>query len=378
MSHVDLDVAIVGGGIVGLAHALAAARRGLSVAVFERGPRCTGASLRNFGTIWPIGQPPGEMLELARRSRHLWIELLESASISYQPTGSLHVAYRSDEVDVAREFAERAPDLGYDCVWLEADAVAERSAATVRRGLCGGLWSPGELTVDPREVLSALPRYLVERHGVQMHFGCAVTSIELPIIRAGGSTFHANAAIICSGDDFETLYPGALQSAGMTRCKLQMMRTVPQPNGWRLGPVLASGLTFQHYASFRVCASLEALKQRIAEETPELNRWGIHILISQTAAGEITIGDSHEYGPEVDVFDKREVDDLITHAAQSFANIAEWSIAQRWHGVYAKHPDKSFVSVSPAERVRVVTGLGGAGMTLSMGLAEVTMSELAL
>ena len=373
-----MDVAIVGGGIIGLAHALAAARRGLSVAVFERGPRPTGASLRNFGTIWPIGQPPGEMLQLALRSRQLWIELLESAAIGYHSTGSLHVAYRSDEVEVAREFAERAPDLGYDCVWLDADAVAERSAAAVRRGLCGGLWSPGELTVDPREVLSGLPRYLVERHGVAMHFGCAVTSIELPIIRTGGSTFHADTAIVCSGDDFETLYPGAFQSTGMTRCKLQMMRTVPQPRGWRLGPVLASGLTFQHYASFRVCDSLETLRRRIAEETPELNRWGIHVLISQTAAGEITIGDSHEYGSEVDIFDKREVDDLITRSAQSFANIADWSIAQRWHGVYAKHPDKPFVSFSPTERVRVVTGLGGAGMTLSLGLAESTMRELAL
>src|SRR5262245_44193695 len=375
---VEFDVAVVGGGIVGLAHALAAARRGLSVAVFERGPRSTGASLRNFGTIWPIGQPPGEMLDLALRSRQLWIELLEAASISYQPTGSLHVAYRSDEVDVARELVERAPDLGYDCAWLDANAVAERSSAAVRRGLYGGLWSPSELTVDPREVLSTVPRYLAERHGVQMHFGCAVTSIELPVIRAGGSKVHANTAIVCSGDDFETLYPGALQSAGMTRCKLQMMRTVPQPNGWRLGPVLASGLTFQHYASFRVCASLEALKRRIAEETPELNRWGIHILISQTSAGEITIGDSHEYGAEVDIFDKREVDDLITRSARSFVNIAEWSIAQRWHGVYAKHPDKPFVSFSPVEGVRVVTGLGGAGMTLSMGLAEATMRELAL
>jgi len=373
-----VDVAVVGAGIIGLAHALAAARRGLSVAVFERGPRSSGASLRNFGTIWPIGQPPGEMLQLALRSRQLWIELLESAAIGHHPTGSLHVAYRSDEVDVAREFAERAPELGYGCVWLDADAVAERSAAAVRRGLCGGLWSPAELTVDPREVLSVLPRYLVERHGVTMHSGCAVTSIELPIIRAGGSTFHADAAIVCSGDDFETLYPDALRSAGLTRCKLQMMRTVPQPSGWRLGPVLASGLTFQHYASFRVCASLEPLKRRIADETPELNRWGIHVLISQTAAGEITIGDSHEYGSEVDIFDKREVDDLITRSAQSFANIADWTIAQRWHGVYAKHPEKPFVSLEPAERVRVVSGLGGAGMTLSMGLAESTMREMAL
>jgi glycine/D-amino acid oxidase-like deaminating enzyme len=105
---------------------------------------------------------------------------------------------------------------------------------------------------------------------------------------------------------------------------------------------------------------------------------GIHILISQTAAGEITIGDSHEYGTVGDVFDKPEIDRLIVRCAKQFVTMPEWSIAQRWHGVYAKHPDRSYVSFSPTDGVRVVTALGGAGMTLSFGLAEQTIREMGL
>src|SRR5262245_5752441 len=120
------DVAIVGGGIIGLAHALAACRRGLSVAVFERGAGARGASIRNFGTIWPIGQPAGAMHQLALRSRALWLELLESGDFPSRQTGSLHVAYRDDEMDVAREFADRAPELGYECRWLEPSAALAR------------------------------------------------------------------------------------------------------------------------------------------------------------------------------------------------------------------------------------------------------------
>ena len=51
-------------------------------------------------------------------------------------------------------------------------------------------------------------------------------------------------------------------------------------------------------------------------------------------------------------------------------------IAQHWHGVYAKHPEQPYVSLSPAPNVRVVTATGGSGMTLSFGLAEETVKEM--
>src|SRR5262245_6968775 len=236
------DVAIVGAGIVGLAHAYVAARKGLSVVVLERDLRATGASVRNFGTIWPIGQPAGEMHQLALRSRAIWLDVLSSADIAYRPTGSLHVMYRDDEAEVAREFAELAPTLGYDCRWLEAAAAAEQSQAIVRHGLLGALWSPAELSVDPREIAQRLPTYLANRYGVDIRYGCAVTAIDLPTICAGGRDVEADAAIVCSGDDLETLYPRSFGSLDITRCKLQMLRTPAQPDDWQLGPSLAGGL----------------------------------------------------------------------------------------------------------------------------------------
>ena len=115
--------------------------------------------------------------------------------------------------------------------------------------------------------------------------------------------------IVCSSDDFETLYPEIYARAGLTRVKLQMLRTEPQPAGWHLGPALAAGLTLRFYPSFGICRTLPALKRR--QETPEYDKWGIHGLVSQTTCGELTLGDSHEYRLSVDVFNREEIDELM-------------------------------------------------------------------
>ena len=125
-----------------------------------------------------------------------------------------------------------------------------------------------------------------------------------------------------------------------------------------------------------MCSTLPALKRRISEETPEYDKWDIHGLVSQTAQGELTLGDSHEYGLAVSVFDKPWIDDLVMRYTRRFLKIPDWTLAERWHGVYAKHPEKPFVRMCPSPEVRVITATGGSGMTLSFGIAEQTIRAL--
>jgi FAD dependent oxidoreductase TIGR03364 len=196
--------------------------------------------------------------------------------------------------------------------------------------------------------------------------------VALPYIEIARERWEVDAAVVCSGEDFETLYPEVLAASGLTRCKLQMMRTAPQPKGWQLGPALAAGLTLRFYKSFQICSTLGTLRERVGREMPEYDRWAIHVLVSQTADGAITLGDSHEYGASPDVFDKPEIDELILREAATFLQLPDMRIAQRWNGTYALHAEKPFLETEPAPGVQIVTAPGGSGMTLSFGLAEKT------
>jgi len=373
MKSRDVDVIIVGAGIIGLAHAYLAAKSGSKVLVLERHLAATGASIANFGMLWPIGQTAGKMLDIAMESRRLWLEMLETSQIRYKATGSLHIACREDEAEVGREFARLAPAHGYQCEWLDRNEALERSPGIREEAILGALWSATEATVDPRETLRELPIFLQTTFGVQFQWGCPVLSVEGGEVRTPQGTWQAGRVIVCSGSDFETLYPDLFASSGLTRCRLQMLRTKAQPGGWDLGPSLAGGLTFRFYPSFRICTALSALRQRIAEETPEYDQFAIHTMVSQSSSGELTIGDSHEYGLTPSLFNREEIDALILRHLETFVRVPDPSIAERWHGVYAKHFEKPYVRFRPEDGVEVITGLGGAGMTLSFGVAAETL-----
>jgi FAD dependent oxidoreductase TIGR03364 len=367
------DVAVVGAGILGLAHAYHLARRGLRVIVFERHPRAQGASVRNFGMIWPIGQPIGALYDLARRSRELWLEVLQASGLWHQQCGSLHLASHDDEAQVLREFAAESSERPCE-VW-PASRVVARFPAIRETGLRTGLWSPVELAVDPRQVVAQLPRWLTDTLGVSFVFGAAVLRHDHPRVITTSGEWSARRLVICTGTDFRELAPAAFGHSGLVQCKLQMMRSHAFGDQFRLGTLLAAGLTLRHYPSFARCPTLPALSRRLDAELPEYGLFGIHVLVAQNESGELVIGDSHEYGDAIEPFDKPHIDELILAYLRTFVTIPDLTIAARWHGVYVKHPTQPWVVAHPAPETLAVTGVGGAGMTLSFGLAEQTVKD---
>jgi len=369
------DVAVVGAGVIGLAHAWRCAARGAKVVVLERSPRSEGASVRNFGMLWPIGQPEGERRDTAVRSRALWLELLRDSGIWHETNGSLHLAYADDEAAVLREFATIATDSGFGVDWWDPSTIGDQSPRVRQEGLRGGLFSAWETCVDPRATIALLPGYLARRYGVEFRFACPVSGIDGTTLTTADGPVHARRVLVCTGHDTRGLFPECTHGANLVPCKLQMMRTAPWDAG-RLGPMLAAGLTLRHYEGFRACPSLDALKRRHEEQYAEYDRWGIHVLVSQTESGQLTLGDSHEYGDAITPFDRSEIDDLVLGYLRGFLDIGDVPIVERWHGIYLKNRDGAWFVAQPTPEATVVTGMGGAGMTLSMGLAEKVVSGL--
>ncbi len=367
----EFDDAVVGAGIVGLATAYHLARLGRRVVVFERSAKASGASVRNFGMLWPIGQPAGPDRALALRSLETWSGVLRESRLWHDACGSLHMAYHDDEARVLGEFAGGGASSGLGGRLIGPSEVGRLAPGVKLAGLRCAYFSPTEVCVDPREVVASLPGFLAESLGVRFEFGRAVVGYDRPSLRLGdGERWSADRLWACPGSDLETLYPEAFRHQGVVLCKLQMLRTEPVEQAWRLGPMLAAGLTLRHYRAFEGCGSLASVCERVARESPWFDRFGIHVMASQNGSGEVVVGDSHQYGDAIEPFDRAEVEALILDYLRGFLDVPNFRIAARWSGIYAKHPTKPALIARPSPGATVIACLGGAGMTLSFGVAE--------
>jgi FAD dependent oxidoreductase TIGR03364 len=360
------DLAVVGAGIVGLATALAGARRGLRVIVLDRDARANGASVRNFGFITVTGQERLRMWTLARRSRAVWSEVADAAHIAIVHGGLWMTARRPESVRVLEAFM--ATEMAEGCRLLTPAEARRRCPQLAAPALAAVLESTTELRVESRDAIPALAGWLAEAHGVVFQRNTRVNSIELPQVHTSRGTVQANRVAVCPGDDFSGLYSERIARYALTRCKLQMMRLADP--GFKLPGALMSDLGLARYQGYADLPAATPLQSRLAVEQPEHLKAGVHLIVVQSADGTLVVGDSHYYAATPDPFSRQEVDALILDEFAAALGIMPPPTLERWIGTYASAADRPFLIDAPEAGVRLAIVTSGAGASTGFAIGE--------
>jgi FAD dependent oxidoreductase TIGR03364 len=351
------DLAVVGAGIVGLAHAAAACRRGLSVVVIERSTAITGSSVRNFGHIG-TGMHVGVAREYADRARGMWIDLAAQAGFWLRDGGSIMVARADDELAVLEESG-----VGDMLTAAQVDALVPVI------GSVGGMRSPLDLQVDPREAAPAISRHL-EQLGVEFRWRTTALGIESGIVHTSRGQIRAECIVVAINFDVDQLYPELAEKHDIVRCALDMLLA----DGVGLGLPLMTGSSMLRYSAFATTPSALTVRARFEAEHPELLERDVNQMYTERPDGTLVVGDTHFRGTAVSPFQDEEsfvMLERITH--QLFGRPLR--VRERWQGVYASAPE-DFLIASPAEGVRVVSVTTGIGMTTGLGLGDSIVTEL--
>ena len=173
-----MRVAIVGGGIVGLASAYYLADRGVSVTVFEKGSIGGGSTGRANGGIRAQFTSPVHV-RFSRESMRVWGAFEETfgVEIGYRRTGYLFLAKTSDTAEHLRENVARQNELGVPSEYLPPAEAIEHCPGLNDDRYVGAAYSPTDGFADPHLALQGFLRGAREA-GAEIHTGVEVTDVH--------------------------------------------------------------------------------------------------------------------------------------------------------------------------------------------------------
>jgi glycine/D-amino acid oxidase-like deaminating enzyme len=108
----------------------------------------------------------------------------------------------------------------------------------------------------------------------------------------------------------------------------------------------------------------------------EALKLGIHILFKQRIDGSIVIGDSHQYADaskneELGFENDMSINKLILDESKKILNLPNWEIQYCWNGFYAQMKDNEEIfDFKISNNIKIVTAIGGKGMTASAGFSK--------
>jgi D-hydroxyproline dehydrogenase subunit beta len=352
MSHAAFDAVIVGAGIVGAACADEFARRGMSVAVVDRGQIASGATAAGMGHIVVMDDSEAQFA-LTRYSQQLWHKMRPElpADVEYEQCGTIWVAADEEEMMEVRRKHTCYAERGVPTEILDAQSL-RRLEPNLREGLLGGLLVTEDIVIDP----PSATRFLIERarkRGTTLSLGRPVSQARHGTVRmTDGFEIAAKVIVNAAGAYADEITPG-----------LEIKK--------RKGHLVITA----HYPGFmkHQLVELGYLKSAhsISSDSVALN-------VQPRRNGQILIGSSRQYGADRPEVESAILDRMLQRAYEYMPGLARMSTVHARAGFRAATPDKlPLIGPWPGDApLFVATGHEGLGITTSLATARILVDQI--
>ncbi len=353
----SVDVAIVGGGVMGCAIAWQLSKSGVSCALVERntfGGGASGATAGVVGPLWHIDPDDPDMWRLGMRSLQLfpqWAAELAEAGVNpeFQQSGVMKVAFTDDEVDELAAFHLWQSQLEFGVQLLDRRGVLElepEASYEVR----AGVYSPQEGCVRGQKLCDSLA-HAAGRNGARLLEGTEVTGLAHDGDRVTG--IDTTAGSIAAGQ--VVLAAGPWTGIG---------------GRWSApgGPL---SLPVRGVKGQRILLRKPGFMPRFPVRNSS-------VYVLPRLGGNILVASTREEGRSDEIVTAEGIATLVSGAVQSFPLLADAAFVGGRAGVRPATPDgRPIIGPVPGvEGLTVATGHDAVGIMLSPGTAELVTQYL--
>ncbi|PTU74743.1 NAD(P)/FAD-dependent oxidoreductase [Pseudomonas mangrovi] len=397
------EVAVIGGGIVGVCCAWWLAERGIPVVLLEKGELAAEQSSRNWGWVRSMGRDLRE-IPLALASLDIWTrwqaELGED--LGFRRSGILYACENPQQVQQQADWLAAASAQGVRAQLLERSELARLLPDGARAGWSGALHTPLDGRAEPQLATLAIAR-CARRLGAQLLTGCAVRGLDVQAGRVAGVVTEQGLLrcnqVVLAGGAWSSLF---LRNLGIRLPQLKViasvLRTEPLPGA----PELAVGA--RRYAFRKRLDGGYSIAQRsanLAPITPDSLRYlrdFLPALGSQYRELRLRLGrrfldelltpnhwalDTQSPFERCRVLDPQPSPTILAEARsaliEAFPAFAAMRVAQTWAGVMDVTPDAIPVigAVEQLPGLFLSTGYSGHGFGIAPGAGRL-MRDLLL
>jgi len=389
------DIVIIGGGIVGVSTAWFLARKGIKVALCEKGPIAGEQSGRNWGWVRQQGRDLRE-LPMMIESMNIWRELKADTGedVGFVQSGCLFTARKQQELDLFVEWVDMAAPYGVDTRIVTVRELEQQVTGPSSQWI-GGMFTASDGRAEPHKATPAIARAAVAK-GARIMTACAVRGIETRGGRVSAVvTEHGSirtSVVLCAAGAWSSMFCRSL-GISVPQLKVQgnVLRTAPakailngnvfdEKIGIRRredgGYTVAHGSILMHPitpSTFRYAFKfLPALRQELKVLRLSIGREFLEELRMPSRWALDTVSPFEK----TRVLDPRPSPAVIgkirKNLAEVFPELAGIEIVETWAGMVETSPDVVPI-ICPVERLpgfHIATGFSGHGFGIGPGAGK--------